>query len=94
LLARDRGVRQPAAGVFVALVALWGELGLREPVFAAPVRLVADYSGVSRDGVAASLGALERAGLVAISKGRDPSSGRPITVVRLISLAGTAPTGT
>ncbi len=81
LVGRSHGLRQPVLAVFVGLVALWGELGLDEPVLAAPHRLVASYAGVDRDAVGPSLRRLEEVGLVAVGAGRDPW-GRRVTVVR------------
>jgi hypothetical protein len=81
ILARAFDLRQPLQAVFVALVALWGELGLTEPVVAAPHRLVASYARVDRDVVGPALRGLEDAGLVVVGEGRDPW-GRRVTVVR------------
>jgi len=93
LLARTRGIRQPAAAVFVALVALWGELGLGDPVLFAPHRKIMDYAGISFDGVRSSLDTLVRAGLIETSRGRDPW-GRSVTIVRFrVPIRGMAPSG-
>ncbi len=81
LLARVHGLRQPERSVFVALVALRGELGLAGPTMLAPCRLVADFAGVSVGGARAGLASLVRAGLIEMSWGRDPW-GRRVTIIR------------
>jgi hypothetical protein len=81
-LARVRRLKQPAQAVLVALVAMWGELGLTEPVLAAPHRMVASFAQVDADSVGPALRTLASAGLVHLGHGRDPN-GRRVTVVRL-----------
>ena len=90
LLGRAHRLRQPVLAVFVGVVALWGELGLAEPVLAAPHRLVASYAGVDPDSVGPALRRLEEVGLITVGVGRDPW-GRRVTVVRLrVALAASA----
>lgn len=86
LLARANDLRQPARAVFIALVALWGELGLSEPMLFAADRIVADYAGLSIVGARAGLKALADAGLIRVSWGRDPG-GRRTRVVELVGFA-------
>jgi len=76
------GLGHPERSVYIALVALWGELGLSQPLLFAPTRMVSQYAGVSRDGVSVGVERLQQAGLIEATWGRDPQ-GRRTRVVRL-----------
>lgn len=69
----------------MALVVLWGELGLSEPVLFAPDRKVTDYSGLSLDGARAGIATLVRKQLIEATWKRDPW-GRRTRFVRFTGL--------
>ncbi len=85
LAAAERRLDATTWRVLMGVLALHAEVGLTLPAVAAPHRLVASYAGVDRDSVGPALRRLEQAGVVRLSRTRDPATGwRRVTVVEFL----------
>lgn len=86
LLRRGRALRLDALSrlMLVALNSHRADLGLTGRAFAAPQRLMASLTGMTQQAVGDVYHRLAAAGVLTLETGRDPTSGRVVSVVRLL----------